>query len=181
MMKVRQNASTDSELFGYFVGHFTENIARLRLSAGVPITHLLMDGHEPFYAPNLIASDGRKPKNLDIVEIELSTGNAIAIYEVKAAMGLEKEFRINGQCGQFMKLAAERNIPTYLTVVRLDRAIRLDILKEDSKTKEAHVDEEVYASELDHFIKHAKIEVYDSKQFSMSSDMFVVSDKFVYP
>ncbi len=180
MMKLKAKTSKDVELFNYLVGDFTENLVRIKLTSSLKLGNIIRYGHDPFYAPNLIKENGEMPMNLDLIEIDLASGNAKAIYEVKSATGNERSFKINGKCGENMKLALERNIPIYLAVVRLGRELDKNVLKTDLKTNTTYVDEAVYNSELEYFIHNAKVEIYKYGDFIMNAGKFESTGNFEY-
>ncbi|MCL4364808.1 MAG: hypothetical protein M1569_02865 [Candidatus Marsarchaeota archaeon] len=177
--KIRHSSCSEKDLFmGYFYGEFTEHLARIKLSGMLQKGREFIDGHEPFEAPNFSAlhsQRGIRPKNLDLVEIDSATGIVKAIYEVKSTLSSDKrEFEVNGQCGMFMELARNLQIPTYLVVVRLDREINPDVLKENGS--DITIDHTTYSEEIRHFLSNARFELYDNGQFRIREGKFSISD-----
>ncbi|MDE1859906.1 MAG: hypothetical protein KGH67_05255 [Candidatus Micrarchaeota archaeon] len=175
MLKTKPTSqkNTQSELLGYVTGQIAEELARIRIAHIINAKYSLLDGHEPFEAPNLTAYNGILPKNLDLVQINKKTGNVAAIYEIKEELSHRREFNVNGQSGIFMKRASWLDIPTYLIVVRFDRPVREDVISENSRGH-VFIKTEEYASEFEHFMDAAKFSVYPKSQFELVGDKFIV-------
>ncbi len=166
----------EAQLMGYLAGELTEKAVAAKLATIVGSKYRLVDGHDPFTAPNFGAHMEIEPKNLDVVQLDRATGNVVAIYEVKSTTDLEKrEFNVNGQCGIFMARAVELGIPTFLIVVRLERRISEDVLRKELATGKVSVNPDAYMSELDHIARSSKVELYGADQFKMEAGKFVVS------
>jgi hypothetical protein len=168
-------AQEKAELIRYLTGDFTEAIAKRRLSMVDGGGYRFIDGHEPFRAPNFPDVDGTPPKNLDIVRIELATGNVTEIYEVKSTTTDGNEFDVNGQCGMFMEHARKLGIPTYIIVVRMDRQLDEDIMHAD-ENGDIRINKQVYESEFKHFLESAKIEIYQHDAFRIENGKFIIGD-----
>lgn len=165
----------DGQLMGYLAGELTEKAVAAKLANIVGSRYGLVDGHDPFTAPNFGAYMNMEPKNLDVVQIDRATGNVVAIYEVKSTTDLEKrEFNVNGQCGIFMARAAQLGIPTFLVVVRMERRVSENVLRKELATGKVSVDHSAYMSELYHIATSSRVELYGSDQFKMEAGKFVV-------
>ena len=171
----RYGPANEQGLMGYLAGELTERVVSVKLSAILGSRYTLIDGHEPFTAPNFGEYRGMTPKNLDVVQIDARTGDVAAIYEVKSTTTDKAEFEVNGQSGIFMTHAAELGIPTFLVVVRIDRSISDDILRKELATGKVDINPKVYLSEVNHLLETSRIELYGSDQFRVEGRKFLVS------
>lgn len=160
--------------YWWHYGEIGQKIVELTKFKNIPEGLEIIDGHEPHEFSNLDIEGLVKPQHLDIVGVDKETNEVKFICEVKTtANKTKKEFRANGLCQVFMKLAQQNKIPLYFAVVRLDRMVDRSIVFE--KNGEVFLDEDLFEKEIKHFLETAKVEFYTENEFLMVNNNFIIN------